>query len=140
MDKKRKLVTAERKIVVSGAMKEAAAQFYIENKLANEHGTKAKNLRTGLMASMMDAGVKAFTATYVGVSGSVALDVEIAAGRNSSTVDMKNLRKLVADDEKLLSLCSMTKTDIVTHFGTAMADQVCKTKAGKEDVQVKAAK
>ncbi len=126
---------------VTEEMEAEAVKFYTENQLANEHGTKAKNIRKSLFADMLSAGVKAFKAVYRTDAGNrVDLQVEIAPGRSTSEVNMKRLRKLVNDDEKLLSLCTMTRTDVVTYFGTALAEQVCEMKPGAENVQVKVAK
>jgi hypothetical protein len=136
--KRRAMVTVD--AGVADDLRNMAVSFYVENNLANEHGTKAKNLRKTLFADMLASKVKKFTARFTSKAGEVDLNVEIGPGRNTSEVDMKALRKIVADDMKLLSLCSMTKTDVVTHFGTAIADQVCKVVPGSENVQVSVVK
>ncbi len=140
MPRKRVLETASKGTEVTGELKELAVTFYQENLLANEHGTKAKNARKTLFGEMLSAGIKSFVATMKAGRGTVDLNVEIGPGRNTSEVDMARIRKIVNDDQRLLELCTMTKTDVVKHFGTAIADQVCKTVPGTENVQVKTAK
>jgi len=136
----RKRVLESGTAAVPDSLKRQAVDFFVENNAANEHGTKAKNIRKALFADMLAAGVKAFRATFVGEAGSVDLSVEIGPGRATSEVDMAMLRQIVGDDEKLLSLCTMTKTAVSEHFGTLIADRVSKPVAGTENVQVKVAK
>ena len=123
--------------VVTYSMKALAQEFFTENQQANEHATKAKHARKSLFSEMTEAAVTTFT--FLATMGT-RLAVEIGPGRNSSEVDMKRLRKLVNDDEKLLSLCTMTKTDVVANFGSIVADSVCLTKPGSVNVQVSVAK
>ncbi len=144
MATKRKLETAATTKEPTGEMNSLAVEFYTENQLSNEHGTKAKNARKSLFGMMLDMGIRSFTAEMRYPFGkghkSVDLSVEIGEARATTVVDMERLRKIVADDEKLLSLCTMTKTDVVKHFGSIVADQCAKRVKGTENVQVKAAK
>ena len=118
-------------------MKELALEFFTENNQANDHANAAKKARKSLMGLMLDKGMKLFRFNDP-VLGT--LDVEIASGRSTSVVDMKKLRAIVADDEKLLSVCSMSKTDVAKFFGTAIAESVSKSVPSAENVQVKTAR
>jgi len=138
--KKRSLETNAASKEPTGEMKNLAVNFYQENQLSNEHGTNAKNIRKELFGKMLDVGIRAFSATMKVGHKSVDLNVEIGEARATTVVDMARLRKLVADDEKLLSLCTMTKTDVVKHFGSIVADTVSRQVKGTENVQVKVAR
>ena len=117
-------------------MKELALEFFAESNQANDHSYAAKKARKSLMGLMLDKSMKLFRFNDP-VLGT--LDVEIVAGRNTSVVDMKKLRAIIADDEKLLSVCSMSKTDVAKFFGTAIAESVSKSVPSAENVQVKTA-
>ena len=129
--------TAETTNRATKEMKELALEFHEENKLANMHAGAAKKARGYLMRLMEEKSIKLFSFNDQNWG---AVDVEIASGRSTSVVDMKKLRAIVADDEKLLSVCSMSKTDVAKFFGTAIAESVSKSVPSAENVQVKAAR
>lgn len=141
--RKRSLATANGNGAVVEGLKVLAREYYFQNKAKNAADNAAKKARTSLFSGMLEAGVKVFTfkASQGGASEGgrkvVELEASVGLGKSGCEVDMAKLRELVNDDEKLLTLVTMTKKGIVDNFGTNMADQVCKVVDGTKCANVK---
>jgi len=121
---------------VPAVLKKLAKEFYFSNKEANAAKKLADTARKSLFSGMKELGLKMFTTRVSTGRSTIALTSEIGTGRSTTEIDLAKLRKLVKDDEKLWGVVGISKKDIVDTFGTAVADQVCKSVDGKENVNV----
>ena len=131
-------VNAEKKPMVTTAMKALARSFHTHTQERNSADTKAKKARKELLADMADAGISEFSMTTKVGDKAVTLDVSIDTPQLVS-VDVKKLRSLV-DEELFMKIVSATKTSVVDHAGSVVFGQCSTTVAGTTNVNVKVRK
>jgi len=133
---RRRSIETEGNEEVSAEVKQAAKEFYFANKEMNRLKKEAGSARKTLYKLMKAAGLKVFTFLGTEKGQSVQLKAELGPGRPGNEVDMEKLRKLVGDDEKFFAACTITKSNVMDHFGGNISDQVCTSVLGEECAKV----
>ncbi len=115
-----------------------AILHFRENREMNAHKRTSDKARKELLGGMKDAGVAAFSVTYEEDGRPVALDAEILTPQRQ-TVDVSKLRTLCTEAQ-FLAIVSASAEAVTEVLGTSLLAQVLVSKAGTENVTVKAAK
>ena len=136
---RRRSLEIEGKAAVPTALVRAVKDFYLHNKIAKAEAKLADAAKATVFSGMKEGRINAVDATIVEPDGKVELRAEFGTSRGVNVVDMTKLRKLVRDDEKLLSLLlsnGVGRPFVVEHFGEAMANQVCSFTPGGETLKI----
>jgi len=116
-----------------------AKEVFVQNNAANEAKGLHDKARKSLLGKMKDTAIKAFTFQFTGKDGKrLSVDVKIATPE-VNYIDVETLRKLVTP-EQFIKIVTASKAAVEAEVGSVIATQASRTKAGTENVSVKAAR